>query len=206
MCMCVCMFMYCHVWLPSSLCPASFQHPYSILAFPASFQLPHSILTVSSQHHPSLKHQYVLIHMCSDHQCVLVHVCIGNHSWLICMYIYNIYVCIHHQSSLITCMHWSSICMTGLSHTCTVFLCVSWLPRSHVGAVSGDKNDAYPGCSAENQKKDISNIHKNINKTKNILTTNKKNQQNNNTWNTKQETQIRNTPHGNHTHVLHFQP
>ena len=96
MCMCVCMFMYCHVWLPSSLCPASFQHPYSILVFPASFQLPYSILTVSSQHHPSLKHQYVLIHMCSDHQCVLVHVCIGNHSWLICMYI--IYICVHPPS------------------------------------------------------------------------------------------------------------
>ena len=95
---CVCMCMYCYVWLPSSLLPASFQHPYSILVFPASFQLPYSILTVSSQHHPSLKHQYVLIHMCSDHLFVLVHMCIGNHSWLICMYIYIIYICVHSPS------------------------------------------------------------------------------------------------------------
>ena len=57
------------------------------------------------------------------------------------------------------------------------------------------------GAVQKIRKKDNSNIHKNINKTKNILTTNKKNQQNNNTWNTKQETQIRNTPH-----ICHVKP
>ena len=106
--------MYCYVWLPSSLLPASFQHPYSILVFPASFQPPYSILTASSQHHSSLNHQYFLIHRCIDHLSVFVHMCIGNQSCLI--YIYMC-VCIHHSSSLITYMHWSSICMVGLSHT-----------------------------------------------------------------------------------------
>ena len=51
------------------------------------------------------------------------------------------------------------------------------------------------GAVQKIRKKTTATYIKNINKTKNILTTNKKNQQNNNTWNTKQETQIRNTQH-----------
>ena len=181
MCMCVyvcvCIVMY-------GCLPASFQHPSSILTASLSFQPHSSFLTASSQSLPSIipaSSINMFWYTCAVIINVFLYMCALAiiHGWYVC--IYNIYVCIHHQSSLITCMHWSSICMTALSHTCTVFLCVCWLPRSHVGAVSGDKNDAYPGCSAENQKKDTSNTHKNTNKTNN-------------------------TPHGNHTHVLHFQP
>ena len=49
-----------------------------------------------------------------DHLYVFVHMCIGNQSCLIYIYMY---VYIHHTSSLIAHMHWSSICMVGLSHT-----------------------------------------------------------------------------------------
>ena len=162
----------------SSILPASLQHPCLSSLIPASSQHPHSLFPASSQPQASICFD---THVQWSSMCSCT--CVNWQLFMVDMYVYNIYiyVCIHHQSSLITCMHWSSICMTALSHTCTVFLCVCWLPRSHVGAVSGDKNDAYPGCSAENQKKDISNIHKNTNKTNN-------------------------TPHGNRTHVLHFQP
>ena len=166
----------------SSIIPASLQHPCLSSLIPASSQHPHSLFPASSQPQASICFD---THVQWSSMCSCT--CVNWQLFMVDMYVYNIYmyiymcVCIHHQYSLITCMHWSSICMTALSHTCTVFLCVCWLPRSHVGAVSGDKNDAYPGCSAENQKKDISNIHKNTNKTNN-------------------------TPHGNRTHVLHFQP
>ena len=73
----------CYVWLPSSLLPASLQHP-------VSFQHPYTILTASSQHQYSLNHQSFLTHRCIDHLYVFVHMCIGNQSCLI-----YIYMCVH---------------------------------------------------------------------------------------------------------------
>ena len=145
MCMCVCMCMYCYVWLPSSLLPASFQHPYSILFLPASFQPPSSLLPASSQPPPSLLPAsiinlfwyigaliiYLFLYICA----------------LAINPVWYIYMCIHHPSSVITYMHWSSICMVGLSHSL-----IQWflfcLPRTHVGALSADTKDVYPVCIA----------------------------------------------------------
>ena len=111
----------CYVWLPSSLLPASLQHP-------VSFQHPYTILTASSQHQYSLNHQSFQTHRCIDHLYVFVHMCIGNQSCLI-----YICVCIHRSSSLITYMHWSSICMVGLSHThVQCFFLTAW-PEASCG-------------------------------------------------------------------------
>ena len=115
---CVCIVMY-------GCLPASFQPPSSILTASISFQPPSSPLPASLQPPPSLLPAYTinlfLMHRCIDHQFVLVHMCIDNQS---CLIYICIYMCIHHSYSLITYMHWSSICMVGLSHTCTVFFFV----------------------------------------------------------------------------------
>ena len=72
----------CYVWLPSSLLPASLQHPLS-------FQPPYSILTASSQHHYSLNHQSFLIHRCIDHLSVFAYICIVNKSCVIYIYVHS---------------------------------------------------------------------------------------------------------------------
>ena len=123
----------CYVWLPSSLLPASLQHP-------VSFQHPYTILTASSQHQYSLNHQSFRTHRCIDHLYIFVHMCIGNQSCLI-----YICVCIHHSSSLITYMHWSSICMFGMSHKYMYSVFFDCLARS-IMWVHCDTKGVYPLC------------------------------------------------------------
>ena len=78
-----------------------------------------------------LHHKYPYKAYNPDHLYVFVHVCIGNQSCLIYIYMY---VYIHHTSSLIAHMHWSSICMVGLSHSLIqTFFCFA---------------DVYPVCNA----------------------------------------------------------
>ena len=100
----------CYVWLPSSLLPASLQHP-------VSFQHPYTILTASSQHQYSLNHQSFQTHRCIDHLYVFVHMCIGNQSCLI-----YIYVCVHSPYIFFDSTYALVINLYGwfVTHTCTM--------------------------------------------------------------------------------------
>ena len=123
----------CYVWLPSSLLPASLQHPLS-------FQHPYTILTASSQHQYSLNHQSFLTHRCIDHLYVFVHMCIGNQSCLI-----YIYMCVHSSFIFFDNIYALVINLYGwfVTHMYSVFF--DCLARS-IMWVHCDTKDVYPLC------------------------------------------------------------
>ena len=117
---CACMCMYVYVLLcmvafqpPSSLLPASLQHPFPSSLLPASFQPPPSLLPASFQP-PSSIFSDTQVHWSSICFCTYVH-------WQSILFDINIYV--HSPSIFFDNIYALVINLYGwfVTHTCTVF-------------------------------------------------------------------------------------